>query len=70
MILTTKIATGIHIDSSHGLGRIDNKIATRFQHYLSTQRLVDLILDAKQVEYWAIASIGFQLRSRLGDKVF
>src|SRR5690554_2352942 len=52
--------TGVDVDGGHRLGLVDDQIAPRLEHHLALQGLVDLVLDAVEVEHRAFTRIVLQ----------
>src|SRR5690606_32394470 len=50
-------SAGIDVDGGHRLGLVDHQIATGLEHHLALHGLLDLVLDAVQIEYRTLAGV-------------
>ncbi|MNF60405.1 hypothetical protein D3C84_420210 [compost metagenome] len=65
--------TGVDVNGTHRLGRIDHQITAGLEWNLALQRLLNLVFDAIQVENRSLARIVLQaigdFRHQFGDKL-
>ena len=65
-IAHTDEAAGVHIDSRHRLGLVDDQVAAGLEIDTARQGLLDLFLDAVQVEQRALAGVVIEQRQHGG----
>jgi hypothetical protein len=59
-------AAGVHVDGGHRLGLVDDQVAAGLEVDAAGQGLLDLVLDAVQVEQRALAGVVLEQRATWG----
>ena len=64
----TDEGAGVDVDGGHRFGGVDNQVAAGLEHHLALQRLLDLVLDAIEIEDRAFAGVVLESVTQFGHQ--